>query len=50
MSAEKVADAIVRAVERRAKVVVVRPFDRLLLAANLFVPGIIGRLALRQYR
>jgi short-subunit dehydrogenase len=50
MSAEQVADAVVNAVERRAKQVIVRPFDRLLLAANLFVPGIIGRLALRQYQ
>ncbi len=50
MTADKVADAIVRAVERRQKVVVLRPFDRLILLGNRLAPGLIGRLAKRQYR
>lgn len=50
MAVEQVADAIVRAVERRQPIVILRPFDRLLLLANSIAPGIIGRLALRQYK
>jgi short-subunit dehydrogenase len=50
MSAEKVANAIVRAVERRQKTVVLRPFDRLILLGNTLAPWLIGRLAKRQYR
>ena len=50
MTAEQVAAAIVRAVDRRQKTVVLRPFDRLLIVANLLIPDVIGRLAMRQYR
>ncbi len=50
MPAERVAAAIVRAVERPGGTVVVRPFDRLVVWANVIAPGIMGRLARRQYR
>jgi short-subunit dehydrogenase len=50
MTAEAVAEAIVAAVERRSKRVILRPFDRLLLLAHRLFPDFIGRLALKQYR
>jgi hypothetical protein len=50
MTVEQVAGAIVQAAQRRQPVVILRPFDRLLLLANKVVPGVIGRLALRQYK
>jgi short-subunit dehydrogenase len=50
MPAEKVAKAIVKATTQRKKSVVLRPFDRLILLANLLVPEIVGRRALRQYK
>lgn len=50
MSAEQVAQAVVTAVEKRQKRVVLRPFDRLLLWANRFIPERIGRQAAKQYR
>jgi short-subunit dehydrogenase len=50
MTAEQVGMAILRAVERRQKTVVLRPFDRLILWGNILVPGLIARLAKRQYK
>lgn len=50
MPAERVAAAIVRAVHRRGGTVVVRPFDRLIVWANVIAPEVMGRLARRQYR
>jgi short-subunit dehydrogenase len=50
MPAEKVAKAIVKATTQRKKTVILRPFDRLILWANLLVPQIVGRRALRQYK
>lgn len=50
MSAQQVAAAIVRASKGRGRTVTLRWFDRLLLWANLLAPGLLGRLARRQYR
>lgn len=50
MSVEQVAQAVVDAVEKRRKRVVLRPFDRLLLWAHRFVPELIGRQAAKQYK
>lgn len=50
MSAEQVAEAIVRASKGRGRTATLRWFDRLLLWANLIAPGVLGRLALRQYK
>ncbi len=50
MTPEQVAEGIVKATERRAKTVVLRPFDRLILLANLIAPGLIGRQALKRYQ
>lgn len=50
MSAEEVAEVIVRATQRRRKTVVVRTVDRLILWANAIAPGLVGRLAKRQYK
>ncbi|MCC6617139.1 MAG: SDR family oxidoreductase [Anaerolineae bacterium] len=49
MRPEQVADAIVRAVERRQSHVVLRFFDRLLIWAHRLLPGFVGRMAMRQY-
>jgi short-subunit dehydrogenase len=49
MSAEEAAAAIVRAAERRPRRVVMRLFDRLILAGGVIAPGIMARLAKRQY-
>lgn len=50
MSAEQVAEAIVRATERPKKTVVLRWFDRLIVWGNRLVPGLMGYLAARQYK
>jgi short-subunit dehydrogenase len=51
MTPEKVADAIVRACERRKPhTLTLRPFDRLIVWANTLIPGFIGRRAMRQYK
>ncbi len=50
MPAERVAAAIVRAADRSGGTAVVRPLDRLIVWANVLAPGIMGRIALRQYR
>lgn len=51
LSAERVADRIVRAAaERRSGTAYVRLFDRLIVLANLFAPGLIGRQAVKRYK
>jgi short-subunit dehydrogenase len=51
MTPEKVADAIVRACQRRKpNTLILRPFDRLIVWANALVPGFMGRRALKQYK
>jgi short-subunit dehydrogenase len=50
MTAEQVAEAIVGATERRPQRMILRPFDRLLLWGNALLPGVMARLARRQYR
>ncbi len=50
MSPETVAEAIVKATTSHQKTVILRFFDRLIILGNIFVPGIIGRMAKRQYR
>jgi short-subunit dehydrogenase len=50
MSAEKVAQAIVRAAKRRPKTVVLRPIDRLIMLANALAPDIVARFVVRQYK
>lgn len=50
MSAEKVAQAVVKATNQRKKTVILRPFDRLIVWANLLVPEMVGRRALKQYK
>lgn len=48
--AETVAMAIVRAAEHRQRRVILRLFDRLILAGGVLAPGIMARLAKRQYQ
>ena len=50
MTPDKVATAIVNATKTQKKTVVVRFFDRLIILGNILIPGIIGRLAQRQYK
>ena len=50
MPPERVAQAIVRATERRPKTVVLRLFDRLIVWANALMPRFMASMALRQYR
>jgi short-subunit dehydrogenase len=52
MQPEQVADAMVRVVlhQPNKQRVILRLFDRLLVMGNTLVPGIIGRLAKRQYK
>lgn len=50
MSVEFVAQQLVRAVDRRAKVVYLRLFDRLLAWVSAIAPGLIGRFSRAQYR
>jgi len=50
MPPERVAEALVAAAFTGRQTVVLRPFDRLLLWVNHWLPGIITRLAARQYR
>ena len=49
MRAEEAAAAIVRAAERKPRRVIMRLFDRLILAGGVIAPGIMARLAKRQY-
>ncbi len=50
MTADQVAQAIIRAVERKQQTVILRFFDRLLLWGGLLLPGVMARLARRQYK
>lgn len=50
MSAERVALALVRAAERKRRRVIMSLFDRLILAGGVAAPGIMARLAKRQYK
>ena len=50
MQANQVAEAIVRAARRRPRRVVFRFFDRLILLGGMLAPGIMARLAKRQYQ
>lgn len=49
MMPDRVAAAIVKATHTGQKTVILRLFDRLLIWGNLLVPGLIGRLAKKQY-
>jgi len=50
IEADQVAEAIVRAARGRPRRVVFRFFDRLVLLGGILVPGIMARLAKRQYQ
>jgi short-subunit dehydrogenase len=50
MTAERVAEAIVRASHGRSRRVVLRLLDRLVIWGNILIPGFIGRMAKRQYK
>ncbi|NWF68022.1 MAG: SDR family oxidoreductase [Chloroflexi bacterium] len=50
MSAEYVAERLVRASSGRGGRFALRFFDRLIVLGNLLLPGLIGRLAMRQYK
>ena len=50
MSAEEVGRVLLRALERRPRSFVARPFDRLLLLANSLFPRFVARRAARVYR
>ena len=49
LSADEVALALVRAAERQPRRVIVSLFDRLILAGGVLAPGLMARLAKRQY-
>lgn len=50
MTADTVAEAIVKVVKKPKNTVILRFFDRLLVLGNRLVPGVIGKLAERQYK
>lgn len=50
LTAEQVANGIVKAVERRTRTAYLRPFDRLVVWISKFLPDVIGRQALRRYQ
>ncbi len=50
MRAEEVADVIVKTVERKPRHVITSLFDRLVLAGGVILPGLLARLAKRQYQ
>ena len=50
MSADDVAAVIVKAAERKPRRVILTLFDRLILAGGVLAPGIMARLARRQYK
>jgi short-subunit dehydrogenase len=50
MSPDRVAAAIVRAVERKPRSVTVRLFDRLVIWGNILLPDVVGRMARKQYK
>ena len=49
MSADEIALALVQAAERQPRHVIMSLFDRLILVAGVMAPGIMARLAKRQY-
>jgi short-subunit dehydrogenase len=50
MTAEQVANAIVKATEGRRKRIVMRWVDRLIIWGNRLIPNIIGHRAMKQYK
>lgn len=50
MPPERVAQAILRTLDRPRSTVIVRPFDRLIVLGNVLLPGLMARLAKRQYK
>jgi len=50
MPPETVAAGLVKAANARPQTVVLRAFDRLILLGNWLLPGLMGRLAKRQYK
>ena len=50
MSADQVADAIIKATKRRKQTIAVRWVDRAILLANWLAPGLVARRAMRQYK
>ncbi|MEO0564515.1 MAG: SDR family NAD(P)-dependent oxidoreductase, partial [Chloroflexota bacterium] len=50
MKPEEVAEGILRGVDGNKPQVYLRPFDRLLVWANILVPNFVGRRALKQYK
>ena len=49
-TADDVAAALVKAAERKPRHLILSLFDRLILAGGVFAPGIMARLAWRQYQ
>lgn len=49
MNVEQVAQAVVKAVDRNQKRVILRLFDRLIVWGGMFTPWLIARLAKKQY-
>jgi len=50
MTADQVAEGIVKVLDQRKKTVTLRLFDRLIVIGNRLIPGIMGELAKRQYK
>lgn len=50
MSADQVAQAILKATQTHPNTIILRWIDRLIIWGNILVPGIMGQLAKRQYR
>jgi short-subunit dehydrogenase len=50
MTPEQVGDAMVRAARRRSARAILRPLDHAIVLANILIPNVIGRRALKQYR
>ena len=50
MPVAKVAEGIVRAVDKKQKRVVLRWLDRLFLLVGMIAPNLLGRMAMRQYK
>lgn len=50
MTADEVAEAILKATAQNQKRVALRWLDRLIMLGNVFVPNIIGRRAMKQYK
>jgi short-subunit dehydrogenase len=50
MTPDRVAQGLVRAVQRKQRTVVLRLFDRLTVIGSIVLPDLVGRIALRQYK